>query len=302
MSRDLPTVALGRTGLEVTRLGFGAMDVHNDPGPRALTNEGASTVLNQVLDAGINFIDTSIDYGASEEFIGKFISHRRSEFYLASKCGCSVLPEAIADGGHVYSRENLIAGVNQSLNRMKTDYLDIVQFHISPSRDTLEKHGAIDTLRDLQSEGKIRFIGSSSILPNIEEHINMGVFDQFQIPYSALQRQHEEVITRASAVGAGTVIRGGVASGEPGVSGTLRSDAWPKFDMVKLDELREEGESRTAFMLRFTLSHPNVHTAIVGTQNLDHLHENAQATIKGPLPEDVYREAKLRLDSTNRWT
>jgi len=125
----------------------------------------------------------------------------------------------------------------------------------------------------------------------------MGVFDEFQIPYSALQRVHEEVITRAANSGAGTVIRGGVASGEPGVSGTSRSQAWPRFEKVKLDELREEGESRTAFMLRFTLSHPKIHTTIVGTQNLDHLHENVQTAMKGALPPDVYEEAKLRLDS-----
>ena len=297
MAQGLPTTVLGRTALEVTRLGFGAMDVHNDPGPRALSDERASAVLNQVLDAGINFIDTSIDYNASEELIGKSISHRRSEFYLASKCGCSVLPEAIAEATRVYTPENIVAGVNQSLARMKIDYLDIVQFHISPSKDAIDKHGALDALRDLQTEGKIRFIGSSSTLPNIEEHIDMGVFDQFQVPYSALQRQHEEVITRAADAGAGTVIRGGVASGEPGVSGTFRSEAWPKFDMVKLDELREEGESRTAFMLRFTLSHPKIHTTIIGTQNLDHLHENAQTAMKGALPPDVYQEAKRRLDS-----
>ncbi len=82
---------LGETGIEVTRLGFGAMeikdlaDVSED---RSLTGEQAQIMLNAVLDSGINFIDTSIDYGRSEEIIGKYISHRRSEFYLASKCGC----------------------------------------------------------------------------------------------------------------------------------------------------------------------------------------------------------------------
>ena len=297
MANDLPTAVLGRTGLKVTRLGFGAMDVHSDPGPRALSDKQADGVLNQVLDAGINFIDTSIDYNASEDFIGKSISHRRSEFYLASKCGCSVLPEAIAQGRHVYTRENIIAGVNQSLARMKTDYLDIVQLHISPSKDALDEHGAIETLRDLQGEGKIRYIGSSSTLPNIEDHIQMGDFDEFQVPYSALQREHEEVIARAADAGAGTVIRGGVASGEPGVSGTLRSKAWPKFDEAKIDELREEDESRTAFILRFTLSHPQIHTTIVGTQNPDHLRENVRAAMMGPLPADVYAEAKRRLSA-----
>ncbi len=210
MTKELSTAILGRTELQVTRLGYGAMAVRDSE------DEHAETILNAVLDAGVNFIDTSSDYGRSEELIGKYISHRRPEFYLASKCGCPVLPEAIAEGKHVYTRENIAAGVNQSLDRMKTEYLDIVQFHGSPSKERLAEQEAIETLRDLQREGKIRFLGLSSTLLNIEDHIEMGVFDEFQIPYSALQREHEDVITRSAEAGIGTVIRGGVAQGEPG--------------------------------------------------------------------------------------
>ena len=295
MSKGLSTAALGRTGLNVTRLGFGAMELRDGPGERSVTEEHAEAVLNAVLDAGINFIDTSIDYGRSEELIGKYISHRRSDYYLASKCGCPVVPDAITQGGHVYTRENIVAGVNQSLARMKTDHLDFVQFHGGPSKETLDEHEAIETLRDLQKEGKIRFLGSSSTLPAIEDHVEMGVFDEFQIPYSALQREHEEIITRAGNAGIGTVIRGGVAKGEPGVSGVSRPDAWAKFDEANLDELREDDESRTSFILRFTLSHPQVHTTIVGTQNPAHLKENVAAAQRGPLLPDVYEEAKRRL-------
>ena len=295
MPQGLPTATLGRTGLQVTRLGFGAMELRDAPRGRAVSEEEAKAVLNAVLDAGVNFIDTSIDYGRSEELIGKYVSNRRSEFYLASKCGCPVVADAVAKGEHIYSRENIVAGVDQSLARMKTDHLDLVQFHGSPSKDTLAENEAIETLLDLQREGKIRFLGSSSTLPNIADHIEMGVFDEFQIPYSALQREHEDIITKAADAGIGTVIRGGVAKGEPGVSGVSRPDAWTKFDAASLDELLEEGESRTTFILRFTLSHPQMHTTIVGTQNLDHLRDNVDAAIKGPLASDVYGEAKRRL-------
>src|SRR5882757_39812 len=84
---------LGRTGLSVTQLGFGAMDVRGSRiwGGRPVTEEQANTILNAVLDAGINFIDTANDYGRSEEFIGKYISGRRDEFYIATKCGCTVV-------------------------------------------------------------------------------------------------------------------------------------------------------------------------------------------------------------------
>ena len=289
MTKELGTAILGRTELQVTRLGYGAMAVRDSE------DEHAETILNAVLDAGVNFIDTSIDYGRSEELIGKYISHRRPEFYLASKCGCPVLPEAVAEGRHVYTRENIAAGVNQSLDRMKTEYLDIVQFHGSPSKETLAEQEAIETLRDLQREGKIRFLGSSSTLPNIEDHIEMGVFDEFQIPYSALQREHEDVITKSAEAGIGTVIRGGVAQGEPG-QGRGREETWKRFQDADLDELREEDESRSAFVLRFTLTHPAVHAIIAGTKNTEHLQENVQASLLGPLPPDTYSEAKRRLD------
>ena len=76
----LTTKTLGRTGLEVTQLGYGAMEVRGSRiwGGRPVTEEQADTILNAVLDAGINFIDTSNDYGRSEEFIGKYLASRRS--------------------------------------------------------------------------------------------------------------------------------------------------------------------------------------------------------------------------------
>src|ERR1700694_1325821 len=140
---------LGRTGLQVTTLGYGAMELRGAPGARDITEPQAETILNAVLDAGINYIDTSVDYGLSEERIGRYISERRSEYYLAGKCGCLVgAPPAPRGqrGAHVFTRENIIAGVEQSLRRMKTDHLDVVQFHSSPSQRTLDENGAVDAL------------------------------------------------------------------------------------------------------------------------------------------------------------
>src|SRR5207248_2563651 len=106
---------LGRTGLQVTALGFGAMELRGEPRGRHVEAEQAEAVLNAVLDGGINYIDTSIDYGQSEELIGRFIAHRRSEYVLASKCGC-VVGAAPAPAGqrnpHIFTRENILAGVN----------------------------------------------------------------------------------------------------------------------------------------------------------------------------------------------
>lgn len=306
---DLPTSVLGRTGLKVTKLGYGAMELRGPGGRlgRKIDVSQAGAVLNAVVDGGINWIDTSPDYGLSEELIGQHLAGRRAEFYLASKCGCAVSPDGSPTGfgQHEFDRATVRAGVEQSLRRMKTDHLDLVQFHISPSRETLEENDSVAELVDLQSEGKVRFIGMSGTLPNLEGQIEMGVFDAFQIPYSAVEREHEELISQAAQAGAGTVIRGGVARGVP-AAGDEAIEQFPenfrdalrarrdRFEDAGLDDLLD-GMSRMEFMLRFTLSHPDMHTTIVGTSNPEHLQANLVAAAKGPLPSDLYEEAKKRL-------
>jgi aryl-alcohol dehydrogenase-like predicted oxidoreductase len=289
---------LGRTGLEVTALGYGAMELRGgERGPK-IDDAEAARLLNTVLDEGINFIDTSIDYGQSEEVLGTSIAHRRDEYVLASKCGC--VPGAQMGTDHVHTAENIRRGVEESLRKLRTDHLDLVQFHRSLHADEFDIDGALSELQSLQREGKVRFLGVSGTLPNLDEQITMGVFDAFQIPYSALQRDHEDVITRASDAGAGVIIRGGVARGAPdnwekrayrAVSTEEMRDQWTE---ARLDELLD-GASRMEFMLRFTLSHPGLDTTIVGTANVDHLRDNLAAAEKGPLPADVLDEAKARL-------
>jgi aryl-alcohol dehydrogenase-like predicted oxidoreductase len=296
---EIPRRTLGRTGLEVSTLGYGAMELRGAPTGPDLSADDAATLLNELLDVGVNFIDTSIDYGRSEDVIGDLIADRRDEYVLASKCGC--VPGAPQGSDHVHTAENIRNGVEASLRRMKTDHLDLVQFHRSLHADEFDAEGALSELLALQSEGKVRFLGVSAVLPTLDEQIEMGVFDAFQIPYSALQRDHEDVITRASDAGMGIVIRGGVARGVPDdwegrinyMVPTEVMRAW--WDDANLDELLD-GTSRTEFLLRFTLSHPDLDTTIVGTANIDHLRANVDAAVKGPLPDDVVAEAKRRLD------
>lgn len=196
---------LGRTGADVTILGYGAMELRGQPRGPAIADDDAGRVLNAVLDAGINLIDTSVDYGRSEELMGRYIGHRREEYFLASKCGCPLSPPAGATPPyqHDYQLANVRANVEQSLRRLGTDWLDLVQVHMSPSRAQLEADQTIPVLQALREEGKVRFIGMSGILPHLTDHIAMGVFDVFQVPYSALQREHEELINAAAAAGAG---------------------------------------------------------------------------------------------------
>ena len=257
-----------------------------------------------MLDAGINLIDTSVDYGRSEELIGRYLGHRRDEYFLASKCGCPLdLPtDTPPPYSHDYPPANVRAGVEQSLRRLGTDRLDLVQVHMSPSRDQLEQDQTIGTLQSLRDEGKVRFIGMSGILPNLPDHLAMGVFDVFQIPYSALQREHEELISAAAAAGGGTLIRGGAArgtlaadkTGQPGPIGLPHGAGQERWAAAGLDGLLD-GMSRMEFVLRFTLSHPGLSSTIVGTANPEHLRANLAVAGRGPLPGDLYAEALRRL-------
>jgi aryl-alcohol dehydrogenase-like predicted oxidoreductase len=300
------TRTLGRTGAGVTILGYGAMELRGGPRGPEIDDEDAGRLLNAVLDGGINLIDTSPDYGRSEELIGRYAGHRRDEFFLASKCGCLIeLPtDSPPPYPHDYRPANVRADVEQSLRRLRTDRLDLVQVHMSPSRATLEDNHTVETLRELQDEGKVRFIGMSGILPNLSEQIAMDVFDVFQIPYSAVQRDHEDLITHAVSTGAGTLIRGGAARGAASeeknwTTGPLSQPAgqgqrnWAASGVEDL--LAGSWMSRMEFVLRFTLSHPGLSSTIVGTANPAHLDGNIAIAERGPLPEDLYEEAKKRL-------
>lgn len=293
----LPKKTLGRTGLQVTQLGYGAMEIRGERiwGGRPCSDEQAGTILNAVLDAGINFIDTANDYGKSELFIGRHIAARRDSFYLATKCGCHMQFAGDHDETpHVWTRENIMRNIADSLMKMETGHVDVLQLH-NPTVALAEKYGLVELLNELRNAGVVRFIGCSSTTPELERYIDWGAFDTFQIPYSALDRRHENLITKAAQAGAGIIIRGGVARGEPGESGGgARQDLWELFEKASLDELRDN-ESRTSFLLRFTLSHPHCHTTIVGTLSTEHLQHNIEAATRGPLPKDVYEEAKKRL-------
>jgi aryl-alcohol dehydrogenase-like predicted oxidoreductase len=301
----IQTRVLGRTGAKVTVLGYGAMELRGQPRGPAIDDEDAGRLLNAVLDEGINLIDTSIDYGRSEELIGRYLGHRREEYFLASKCGCLLAdppPDARPPFPHDYSGGNVRQGVEQSLRRLRTDRLDLVQVHMSPSPAQMAADGTIETLVSLREEGKVRFIGMSGILPHLPDQIAMGVFDVFQIPYSAVQREHEDLITAAAAAGAGTLIRGGAARGGPagdkdwrqGPLGLPEGEGRRRWESSGVDGLLGD-MPRVEFVLRFTLSHPDLSSTIVGTSNIGHLRANLAVAERGPLPAGLYEQAKRRL-------
>ena len=227
----MQTRRLGRTGADVSILGYGAMELRGQPHGPAIEDDDAGRLLNEVLDGGINLIDTSIDYGRSEGLIGRYLSHRRGEYFLASKCGCLLgppPPDARPPFPHDWSAANVAAGIDQSLRRLRTDRLDLVQVHMSPSVAQMQADRTIETLVSAREQGKVRFLGMSGTLPNLPDHIAMGVFDVFQIPYSAVQREHEDLITAAgrAAPDEGPGARGRLGSPRVRASAAGRPPAW----------------------------------------------------------------------------
>jgi aryl-alcohol dehydrogenase-like predicted oxidoreductase len=290
---------LGKTNMIVKRLGYGAMELR---GPRiwngrAISEKVVEHLLNLVLDSGINFIDTANVYGDSETLIGKYVSHRRSCFILATKCGWVVDPlNSKSDiTPHVWTKKSLCRSIDQSLRRMRTEYIDLIQLH-NPTPEECEHGDLLSALEDMRDHGKVRWLGISTKIPDIINFLELDAFQTFQVPYSALRRDHEDYLTEIAKRDVGTIVRGGVAQGAPG-TGHGFVENWQKFEAARLDELRDENDSRTAFLLRFALSHDAINVIIVGTAETEHLQENVEAASRGPLPKNVYREALMRLDA-----
>lgn len=285
--------SFGNTGMSVTTLGYGAMELRHVDGPQA------ERLLNGVLDAGINFIDTSPDYGPSEDMIGDCIANRRDEYFLATKCGCNV-PKQGGDGapGHIWTGAQVRHNIETSLRRLKTNYVDVWQVH-SADPDELAASDVLETMLQIKAEGKVRHIavsmkgatprhGYEQLRPYLDG--DWDVFEAIQIWYSALTRASENAIVEAADRGKGMIVRGVVR----------RIDPWASLDdfMAEngLNDLRGIGESAADFLLRFAIANPGLDTTIIGTKSMDHLADNIRAVEAGPLPDDVLAEAKRRLD------
>lgn len=165
---------LGRTGLEVTPVSFGALPVQR------CTMEEAGPVLKAALARGINFIDTARAYTDSEEKIGKHISQRRSEYYLASK---SMARDALA----------MQADVEKSLKNMQTDVIELYQIHNIKKREDLDAvlapGGAYEGLLQKKKDGKIKFIGvTGHNFDLLTEAVKTDKFDTVQAPYNIIEQ------------------------------------------------------------------------------------------------------------------
>ena len=297
----------GATDLHVSRLGYGSMELAGPPLGRDIAEADAIKFINAIVDNGISYIDTSIDYGRSERLIGKALAHRRGEFTLASKCACAVGVDGHGDAlgdkheKHTYTGENVIAGVEQSLVRLQTDHLDVVQVHGDPTRKQLEDGGVIEAMLKLKQQGKVRYIGISSRLPKLAEFVTADYFDLVQVPFSPLQRQNEDVIAQLKQSGKAVIARGVTGRGAPAKNwetrpiGTEQGAVQNLWERAGLDDLLD-GMSRLEFMIRFVLANTNIDVALVATTNQAHLLDDIALANTGPLDGAVVQAACARLD------
>lgn len=286
---------LGKTGLEVSALSLGTMELH------WLEEKSAMNLLDAALEHGINYFDASPEYPLAEYFLGKAFSHRRDKVVLATKCGDNMTGIGPL---YLFDRKTIMANVEESLRLMKTDYVDVLQLHgVTP--ELLEGGNAgeaMETLREIKKSGKARFVGATvcNRAPGkygypagygYNSILRLAAWDDIdviQLVYGGLTRLSENVIQKAhDDYGTGVVARGGIKKYD---------DTYDeRYEVARLEELAGPGETRTDFLLRYVLSHPGIATAAIGTKNVNHLLDNIKAADKGILPENVYAEAKQRL-------
>ena len=210
MSEGMPTAVMGRTGIEVSRLGYGTWEIEGriegNPISRPVSEKHVSTMLNTALDSGMSIIDTADCYGHAEEFIGRSVSHRRDEFVIATKCGCHWRGRSRSTPPKQFTRESVFKNIDRSLGRLKTDHVDFLQLH-NPKSAQVEDAELIDALLEVKRQGKTRWIGMSSDMPQLPPLAAFEELDVFQVGYQPMQRESEEWIRRLGDDGRGIIIR-----------------------------------------------------------------------------------------------
>jgi aryl-alcohol dehydrogenase-like predicted oxidoreductase len=292
---------LGSTGLIVSALSLGTMQFGQAMNMGRLGQEETNAMIKFALDRGINFIDTADVYsrGESETLIGHALKGMREELVLATKCRLPMSDNFNRSGA---TRVNIMRGVESSLKRLQTDYIDLYQLHGWDSNTPLEE--TLRTMDDLVRQGKVRYIGISNYLSwqaavavGLQERLNLEKFATAQMYYSLVGRglEHEFMsYCEYSGMGilvwsplAGGFLSGKYRQGAPAPAGTRFAEAGPfvSFDpaesypvvdvLVRVAERHHVSPSRAA--LAWTLNRPAVSSVIIGARKLEHLDDNIAA-------------------------
>jgi aryl-alcohol dehydrogenase-like predicted oxidoreductase len=284
---------LGKTGLVVSSLGFGSSPI----GFRESDPAQAATLLHLLLDLGVNVIDTGECYAAAEDMIGNEISHRRDEYVLITKCGHKFSGADAED----WSPQLIRQSVDRSLRRLRTECIDVMLLHTC-DMDILKKGDVMEVLIKAREHGKLRFIGFSgdnaeaayaATLPDISViETSINICDQSNF---------DSVLAPAVVRGLGVIAKGPIANavwrpleslrGVEGGYERVRPYAERFRQMgLRLSGLGFGGPAEKSWLelaLRFAISIPSVHTAVVGTRTPNYMQDNVMAAAKGPLPSTI---------------
>ena len=288
---------LGRTDIVASVLGFGGSEI----GYERASVRTVARLLGGALDAGLNVVDTAECYEDSESLIGRAIGERRREVYLLTKCGHS--------GG--WSRANwrpksLLSSIERSLERLRTDYLDLIQLH-SCSLAELRRGDVIAALEQARERGWARYIGFSGDGDAARYAVECGRFDTLQTSISvADQSAIDLTLPLARARCMGVIAKRPLANvawrytRKP--SESYYQTYWSRLRRLDFAFLRNDPDAAVGTALRFTLSAPGVHTAIVGTRQPERWQQNAALLAAGALPPKEFEAIRSRWRDVARET
>lgn len=280
---------LGTTGMRVSLLGYGGWALGKKGWPDVDEKEAVRT-LEAAVDKGVNFFDTAPMYGfgRSEEIIGEVLAGRRRDIFLATKCG--LRRDGRGQVKHDLSPDSINREFDQSLRRLKTDYIDLYQVHWPDKHTPLED--TLEALAVLQAQGAIRHIGvcnfSAGLIAETLRHASIASVQQL---YNMLQRDAEgEIMPLCSRLGLGFIAYSPLAQGL--LAGNFNADYRPgSRDVRRLNPLyrnREAfvsglahvagmGSRPAAAALAFVARQPAVSTVLVSMTRRRHLEENCSA-------------------------
>jgi len=280
---------LGKTDMEASVLGFGGSEI----GFQGVSGRTVARLLDGALDAGLNVIDTAECYENSEELIGKAVSGRRREFHLFTKCGHG------KSYGHADWRPAaVLASIERSLRRLKTDAVDLVQLH-SCSLEHLKKGDVIAALERARERGWTRYIGYSGDGEAARYAIECGHFDTLQTSVSiadqdALERTLPLAASRRMGVIAKRPLANVAWTYERKPSEPYYQAYWSRLRKLDYPFLKSAPDVAVSSALRFTLSVPGVHTAIVGTTKPERWQQNAELLRAGALSRAEFDRVRAR--------
>lgn len=280
---------LGKTDMNVSVLGFGGSEI----GYERISLSVVERLLNSALDAGLNVIDTAECYANSEELIGKTVSGRRQDYYLFTKCG------HFNGWSHPdWTSASLLKSIERSLKRLKTDCVDLLQLHSCSERE-LRKGAVIGALKQARERGYTRYIGYSGDSQAALYAIECGEFDTLQTSVSIADQEALD-LTLPCAIGKkiGVIAKRPVAN-VAWIGGNQSRDAYgypyrERLRQLKYDFLAADVKLSVDLALRFTLSVPGIHTAIVGTTQPGRFAENASGIEAGALPQELFASIRAR--------